>query len=211
MFQIAIDGPAGSGKSTIAKLVAKELGFVYVSTGKYYRAYAYIIDSNNLSLNEFLKLIDTYEIVVDQNQVFINNKDISVEINSEKIGQIASEIATNKDIRNHAIKLQKKIAQNFNVVMDGRDIGTVVLPNAQLKIFLIANSEIRAKRRIKELGLNLDSIEKIKKEIEERDFRDKNREIDPLVKAKNAIIIDSSYLTLDEVKEQIITLYKQRI
>lgn len=211
MFQIAIDGPAGSGKSTIAKIIAHHLNFLYVSTGKYYRAYAYVIKKNNFSLEKFLTLIENYHIHIDQNKVLINGEDVSDEIMTESIGQLASEIATNEIIRKFAINLQKQVAKNFNIVMDGRDIGTVVLPNAQLKIFLIANSLVRAKRRVKELNLSDNDLERIKKEIEERDLRDETRLINPLVKAKDAIVIDTSDLSIEKVVEKILYFYKQRI
>ncbi|WP_036448684.1 (d)CMP kinase [Mycoplasmoides pirum] len=211
MFQIAIDGPAGSGKSTIAKLLATKLNFVYISTGKYYRTYAYIIKKFNLTIDEFINKSNSFEILINQNEVFVNQKNISELINNENIGNLASNIATNKEIRKIAVNAQKEFAKNNSVVMDGRDVGTVILPNAQLKIFLIADSKIRALRRIKEYNLDTSKLDLIKNEIENRDLRDLNREIDPLVQADDAICIDTSNLTIDEVINKIIELYQQRI
>lgn len=211
MFQIAIDGPAGSGKSTVSKILADKLNFVYLSTGKFYRAYAYIIHKNNINLETFLKNINSYNISISNNNVFVDGVDISDVIMSEEIGAIASSIATNKLIRKHAVYLQQKYSEKLNVVMDGRDIGTVVLPNAQLKIFLTANLKVRAMRRIKELNLDLTKLDQIEKEIKNRDLQDSNRESSPLIKAKDAIEIDTTYLSIIDVVDKIIFFYKKRI
>ena len=219
-FSIAIDGPAGAGKSTVAKQVAKMLNFIYIDTGAMYRAIGYYCLNNNVdilneemvnnSLNNInieLKFIDNLQ------RIYLNNEDITDLIRTQEVGKAASSVSVYSKVREKMVSMQQNIARDNNVVMDGRDIGTVVLPNANLKIFLTASSLERAKRRYKELlekGISED-LETIKKEIEERDYRDSNREISPLKQADDAIFLDSSNMTLEEEIEYILKLYKERI
>lgn len=211
MFKIAIDGPAGSGKSTIAKEVAKQLGFNYLSTGKFYRAYAYIMNMHQYSIEQLIDQLSGFQIVVKNETVLINGVDVSNQLNNETIGNLASKVAVNPTIRNLAVQAQRAIGKTTNIVMDGRDIGTVVLPDAQLKIFLYASPQVRAERRIKELNLDLKNLQQIQNEIQERDARDSSRKIAPLIQAKDAIFIDSSYLSISTIVNQIISLYKERV
>lgn len=211
MFQIAIDGPAGSGKSTIAKELAKRLGFSYLSTGKMYRAYAYITLKNKLNLQQLVSEIKNYQIDIDGDEVKVNNLDISNIIQSDEISDLTSKIATYEDLRKIAVKAQQDYANFHNVVMDGRDIGSIVLPNAQLKFFLTANARVRAYRRAKELNLSETSINEVEKQIIERDKRDFSRTISPLVKTWDAIEIDTSNLNVDEVLIKMLEICKSRL
>ncbi len=217
MFNIAIDGPAGAGKSTIAKLVAKKMGFIYVDTGAMYRTMAYkcLISNIDVEDEEAVSAICTdanirIEYVDGTQKIFLDEEDVSELIRKEEVGNCASVIAKYQAVREQLVKMQKNIATENNVIMDGRDIGTTVLPNADLKIYLTASSATRAKRRFDELtakgvACNLDEIEK---DIIERDTRDMNRKISPLVQAEDAMYLDSSNMTIDEVVNEIISLAK---
>lgn len=211
-MQIAIDGPAGAGKSTIAKIFARDNGYIYIDTGAMYRAMGLYMNENDIDFrNEKLvseacnkaKIDLGYE---DGNlRVFLNNTDVSSRIRTQEVGETASVISTYAEVRKQLVHLQRKLASNHDVVMDGRDIGTNVLPNAELKIYLNASVDVRADRRAKELaqkGEDAD-MEEIKAEIEQRDFRDKNRPINPLKKAEDAIEIDCSYMSIEEVVAEI--------
>ena len=214
-MNIAIDGPAGAGKSTIARLAAKELGFVYVDTGAMYRAIALYLLDNHTDINDeadLKKALDSINInIVYENgvqHVFLDLVDVSEEIRSEKVGNMASTSSALAPVRTKLLDLQRDVAAKNDVIMDGRDIGTVVLPNADVKVFLTASVECRAKRRFDELkakGENPD-FDKIAKDIEERDYRDSHREISPLKQADDAILVDSSDMTIDEVVDAIINL-----
>ena len=218
-MNIAIDGPAGAGKSTIARLAAKELGFVYVDTGAMYRAIAlYLLDNhtdieNEEELKTALKQIHiniVYESGVQH--VFLDLQDVSTEIRSEKVGNMASKSSALAPVREKLLDLQRDIAAKNDVIMDGRDIGTNILPNAELKIYLTASVDVRAKRRYDELiihGENPD-LETIKKDIEQRDYQDMNRDIAPLKQAEDAVLIDSSDLGIAEVVDKIVTLAKEK-
>ena len=207
-FNIAIDGPAGAGKSTIAKLVAKELGFVYVDTGAMYRAMAlYFIrheidPKNEEAINKACPDIHVsinYEDGVQQ--VLLNGENVNGLIRTEEVGNMASMTSAIPEVRGKLLELQRTLAREKDVIMDGRDIGTHVLPDADVKIYLTASVEIRAKRRYKELvekGVQCD-LKEIEKDIEERDYRDMTRKIAPLKKAEDAILVDSSDMTLKEV------------
>lgn len=215
--KIAIDGPAGAGKSTIAKMVAKELGFIYVDTGAMYRAMALYMINNNIDAGDSEKISATCQSAditikhVDGAQkVYLNGEDVTDLVRREEVGKMASASSVNGDVRKKLVELQQKLAETTDVVMDGRDIGTVVLPNADLKVFLTASSRVRAERRYKELtqkGETCD-IDAIEKDIIERDYRDSHREISPLKQAEDAILVDSSYMTIDEVAKKIINLYE---
>lgn len=219
-YNIAIDGPAGAGKSTIAKRVANELDFIYVDTGAMYRAVAYFFLQNgieNLDGVNVSVLCAQMDIRINyengSQQVYLNDKNVNEFLRKENVGKMASVVAVNELVREKLLDLQKYIAEEVDVVMDGRDIGTKILPNAQLKIFLTASVDVRAKRRFDELtekGIECD-IEEIKADIKQRDERDINRDISPLCQAEDAVLVDSSYMTIDEVVEEIIKLYNERI
>lgn len=218
-MNIAIDGPAGAGKSTIARLAAKELGFVYVDTGAMYRAIAlYLLDNktdiyNEEELKRALSHINI-NIVYENNvqHVFLDLVDVSEEIRSEKVGNMASTSSALAPVREKLLDLQREIAAKNDVIMDGRDIGTNILPNAELKIYLTASVDVRAKRRFDELKLKGENpdLEDIKKGIETRDYQDMNRDIAPLKQAEDAVLIDSSDMTIAEVVDKIIYLTKEK-
>lgn len=207
-FNIAIDGPAGAGKSTIAKKLAKELGFVYVDTGAMYRAMAYYFLINNIDVNDEaaisaacsnVKVSLTYEEGVQN--VWLNGENVSGVIRQEEVGKMASVTSIYPVVRKKMVELQKNLAQTTDVIMDGRDIGTVVLPNADVKIYMTASSAIRAKRRFDELtakGVEC-NLEEIEKDIIDRDYRDMTRETSPLKKADDAVELDTSELDIDGV------------
>ena len=215
MYNIAIDGPAGAGKSTIAKIVAKELGFIYVDTGAMYRTLALACFRDNIDTTDEEAVVakcESVEVTLGYEdgtqKVFLNGEDVSKEIRREEIGNLTSSIAVYPGVRKILVALQKDLASKNNVVMDGRDIGTAVLPNADLKIYLDASVKTRAKRRYDELvekGQDC-NLEEIEKDIEDRDYRDMNREVSPLSQAKDAIRVDSSDMTIDEVVNKIISL-----
>ncbi len=214
MINIAIDGPAGAGKSTIAKLVAKKLGYIYVDTGAMYRAIAYDLLKNGIdpenkeALKAELSKIDvalSYE--GDTQIVLLNGENVNGFIRTEEVGNMASKSSAKPEVRAALLELQRDMAKKNNVVMDGRDIGTNILPDAQVKIYLTASSKERANRRYKELiekGMEAD-LEKIEADIIDRDNRDMNREIAPLKQAEDAEYLDSSDMTIDQVVEHIIS------
>jgi cytidylate kinase len=216
---IAIDGPAGAGKSTIAKMVAKELGFIYVDTGAMYRAMALYMINNGIKAEESDKIsatCQTADITIKYEDgvqvVYLNGENVNGLIRTEAVGNMASASSVNGDVRKKLVELQQKLAETTDVVMDGRDIGTVVLPGADLKVFLTASSRVRAERRYKELtekGVACD-IETIEKDIIDRDYRDSHRENSPLKQAEDAILVDSSYMTIEEVAGKIIELYRAK-
>lgn len=209
-MNIAIDGPAGAGKSTIAKLVSKKLGFIYVDTGAMYRAIALYFLNNNIDVDNNESVLSACnDIKIDikyednNQQVYLNGENVSSLIRQEKVGNMASKVAAKQAVRNVLLQLQRDIAASSDVIMDGRDIGTFVLPNAELKIYLTASVSTRAKRRYDELvskGENPD-MKTIEKDIEQRDFQDMNREISPLKQADDAIYLDTSNMSIDEVVE----------
>ena len=214
-FNVAIDGPAGAGKSTIAKLVAKEKGFIYVDTGAMYRAIALHLlrkgvtpDEKDRFAAECADADVTIRYVDGVQQVLLNGENVSGLIRTEEVGNMASSSSVDKDVRAILLDLQRNLAKENDVVMDGRDIGTNILPNADVKVYLTASVEERATRRFKELtekGQECD-FEKIKADIKERDERDMNREIAPLKQAEDAVLIDSSDMTIEEVKDAICKL-----
>lgn len=218
-FSIAIDGPAGSGKSTVAKIIAKKLSFIYVDTGAMYRTIALYFLQNNIDLNNELLVNDNlYKIDIkiiynnDKQQLILNNQNVTDLIRTNEVSQGASIVSTYLKVRERLVDLQQNIAKNNNVVMDGRDIGSVVLPNAFLKIFLTASVSCRTKRRYLELKEKSEdvSIEIIEKEIKERDYRDTHRKNSPLIQVEDAILIDSTNMTINEVCDAIIELYQKR-
>ncbi|CUX43738.1 (d)CMP kinase [Clostridium sp. C105KSO13] len=212
-YNVAIDGPAGAGKSTIAKLVAKEKGYIYVDTGALYRAMAVCFLDAGIKPGEKEKIIAAcehanvsikYENKVQQ--VYAGSVNITSRLREEAVGNMASFSSAIPEVRQKLLKLQQHIAENENVVMDGRDIGTNILPHADVKIYLTADTATRAKRRYDELtrkGVACD-YNKIRKDMEERDTRDMNRETAPLKKAGDAVLIDSSHLSIEEVVSEIL-------
>jgi CMP/dCMP kinase len=217
LFAIAIDGPSGAGKSTVARLVAKELNFLYIDTGAMYRAFALYFLKNDIDINNtqnVLKELDNINMQVEfkkNNQIiYLDNDDVSNLIRNEKISEMASKIASIPEVRTKLVKVQKKLAKSHSVVMDGRDAGSTVLPNAQIKIYLDANLEIRANRRMNELAKKEGACNynEIKQNLHNRDEFDKGRKITPLIKTEDAIYIDSSDMKRDEVVKEIIGYYK---
>lgn len=214
-FNVAIDGPAGAGKSTIAKAVAAKKGYVYVDTGAMYRAMALYFLRANISKDDEAKIsasVDDIKVSIKYEDgaqhVILNDEDVTGLIRTEEVGNMASATSVYGAVRTKLVALQQELAKTTDVIMDGRDIGTVVLPNADVKVFLTASVECRAKRRFEELkakGENPD-FDKIAKDIEERDYRDSHREISPLKQADDAILVDSSDMTIDEVVDAIINL-----
>ncbi len=212
-YNIAIDGPASAGKSTIAKLVAKEKNFIYVDTGAMYRAMSLFfmqqqVDASNIeAITSICKQADISIAYEDgMQQVYLNGENVTVQLREEAVGNMASKTATIPAVRAHLLNLQKDLAKAYDVVMDGRDIGSNILPNADLKIYLTASVEARANRRYRELlekGVTCNLME-IAQDIQERDDRDMNREIAPLMQASDAILVDSSDMTIAEVVEKIL-------
>lgn len=214
-INVAIDGPAGAGKSTIAKLIAKKMGYIYVDTGAMYRAMALYFIRNGIKaedtqkVSEKCKDADISIAYRDGEQVvLLDEENVNGLIRTEEVGNMASATSANKNVRQKLVELQKKLAANSDVVMDGRDIGTVVLPNADVKVYLTASSSVRAKRRYDELiakGEKAD-LATIEADIIERDNRDMTREISPLRQADDAVLVDSSYMTIDEVVQTVVDL-----
>lgn len=218
-YQIAIDGPAGAGKSTIAKRLAKQLGFVYVDTGAMYRAIALYFIRHGIPPEDEASILDgcgrmeisiAYEDGVQQ--VYLNGENVSSLIRAEEVGNMASATSGYPAVRAKLLELQREVAARENVVMDGRDIGTCVLPDAQTKIYLTASTRTRAMRRYKELtdkGQEC-SLEEIEKDIADRDYRDAHREIAPLAQAEDAVFVDSSQMTIDQVIDTIVKAAQDR-
>lgn len=206
-MKIAIDGPAGSGKSTIAKKLARKLNIEYIDTGAMYRALAYYMNQNNLSLEELKINMKTLNIEFKEEKTFINGKDISDFIRTNEVSSLASKISKDKDIREKLVDLQRKLADKVSCVMEGRDITSVVLKDAEYKFYLDANSKVRAIRRKNDLkGKDKDiSLDKLIEEIEERDLRDKTRENSPLKLTEDSIYIDTSYMDVNEVVDKIMS------
>lgn len=207
-FHIAVDGPAGSGKSTICDIVAERLNIIHIDTGSMYRAITYLALEKKIDLNDeksygFVK--DT-SIVYEENKIFANGIDVTEQIRSLEVTKNVSKVSSFPSVRKHLVKLQRKASKGKNVIMDGRDIGSVVLPNADLKIFLTANIEERAKRRMLELhakGQDVDLLTMIE-DIKIRDHKDSTRKVSPLIIPKDAIIVDSTNYSIEETVEVII-------
>ena len=217
---IAIDGPAGAGKSTIAKKVAKELSFIYVDTGAMYRAMAYYLLSQCIKGDEQEAIAEkcqgadiSIEYKDGEQIVILNGENVNGVIRTEEVGNMASVSSANPKVREHLLKLQRTLAASNDVVMDGRDIGTTILPDAEVKIYLTASPETRAKRRALEYeqkGIACD-INQICQDIVARDLRDMNREISPLKQAEDAVLVDSSEMGIDEVVNAILHVYRQKV
>lgn len=219
-FSIAIDGPAGAGKSTIAKEIAKRLQFIYIDTGAMYRTIALYYMDKGIECDKreaVLKELDTITISIDYvdevQHVFLGDSDVTNRIRTQQVGENASKVSAIAEVRAKLVAIQQELARKINVVMDGRDIGSVVLPDAPLKIYLTAGSRVRAERRYKEYiekGVTAD-LDTIEKEIIDRDYRDMHRDASPLVCVPDAVVIDSSYMTVDEVADRVIELVKERM
>lgn len=216
-INIAIDGPAGAGKSTIAKKVSAEMGYIYVDTGALYRTIALYITENNISDEDIEKSLENAEVslkfINGVQRVYLGDRDVSDLIRTPEISMSASRTSAIPAVRKHLFGLQQKIANENNVIMDGRDIGTVVLPDADVKIFLTASAEERANRRYKELSEKPDcpSYQEILDDIIKRDYQDMNRETAPLKQAEDAVLVDSTSLTLEQVVEKIIEIVREKI
>lgn len=217
-MNIAMDGPAGAGKSTIAKRLAKKLGFIYVDTGAMYRAMAYYFLQHNIDAKDEnaiaaacpdVDVTITYE--NGEQQVLLNGENVNGVIRNEEVGNMASSTSVYPVVRKKLVELQRQLAKSADVIMDGRDIGTCVLPDAQVKIYLTASSATRAKRRYDELtekGVSCDLAE-IEKDIIDRDYRDMHRETSPLRQAEDAVLVDSSEMNIDEVVDAIYQVYSE--
>ena len=219
MFNVAIDGPAGAGKSTIAKAAAKELGFIYVDTGALYRAIAYnavtkgVIDDSKKIIDMLTDTNVELKYVDGVQAVYLNGDDVSAYIRTPEISMGASKVSAIPQVREFLLNLQRDIAQKNNVIMDGRDIATVVLPNADVKIFLFASPECRAQRRYKELmekGEDV-TLEDVLADVNQRDYQDSHREIAPLKPSEDSVMADTSKLNLEESIQLIIDIIKERI
>ena len=208
-YSVAIDGPAGAGKSTIAKRLAKDLGFYYVDTGAIYRTLGYFFDLIGIGpkdIDGITRLIDECVIEIEYDEdgsqhMFLNEIDVTEDIRTPEISKIASTISAHKLVRDTMLDMQRDMARKHNVIMDGRDIGTVVLPRADVKFFLTASPEVRAKRRFEELQAkgSKDSYEKVLKDVNDRDYADSHRAVAPLKCTKNHILVDTSDMTVEQV------------
>ncbi len=216
---IAIDGPAGAGKSTVARKVAQKLSFIYVDTGAMYRAMALyllrqkIAAEDTAGIEDACKAADITIVHQDgEQQVLLDGEDVTAFLRTEEVGNMASVSSANGEVRRKLVALQQKLAGETDVVMDGRDIGTEVLPDAGVKIYLTASVHTRAVRRYQELREKGEKVflEKIENDIQKRDEQDKNRENSPLRQAEDAVLVDSSEMTVDQVVEKILTIYRER-
>lgn len=216
-MNVAIDGPAGAGKSTIAKLCAKKMDLIYVDTGAMYRAVALYLLESGIDVNDRSAVAEKckgagvdikYEDGVQN--VYLNGTNVTGRLREEAVGNTASVTSAVPEVRTQIFSLQRGLAERGGLIMDGRDIGTVVMPDADVKIYLTASSEVRAKRRVLELEAKGEhpDFEEVKKDIEDRDHRDMTREISPLKQADDAILVDTSDMTIDEVVEKICSLCK---
>lgn len=216
IISIAIDGPAGSGKSTISKLISKKLDIVYIDTGAMYRAFTLKVLNKNINLDDIEKIIlELNKTVIDfkDNHIYLDGKMVDKQIRNNIINQNVSHIAKIKEVRQGMVELQRKIAKNTSVVMDGRDIGTVVLPDATYKFFIIANIDERAKRRYKDLMVEGEAditLEQVKNELKIRDEIDSTREVAPLVKDKDAIEVDTTEKNIEESVNTILEIIQGR-
>ena len=219
MASIAIDGPAGAGKSTIARRIARELSYIYVDTGAMYRAMALYLLKNQIPVQDREQMEEACQnadisIVYEngEQQVILNGENVTDQLRTEEVGNMASVSSPNEKIREKLVQLQRKLAKTADVVMDGRDIGTKVLPDADLKIYLTASARVRALRRYGELsekGIPCD-LDEIEEDIKKRDERDMNREVSPLRQAEDAVLVDTSEMKIEDVVSEILRIYSTR-
>ncbi len=215
MIRIAIDGPGGAGKSTIAKLAAEKMNMEYIDTGAMYRAIGWTFAKNNVDVKDekaVSEILERTEIDFSNNHIYVNGIDVSSEIRTPEISKAASICSQLPSVRTKLVAFQRQIAAGKSVVMDGRDIGTNVLPNAEVKIFLTADPMVRAKRRYDQL---LESgkeanLESIYEDIKERDYQDTHRELNPLVQAEDAVLLDTSDMTIEEVLNAIVNMAEEK-
>lgn len=216
-INIAIDGPAGAGKSTIAKMVSAEMGYIYVDTGALYRTIAIYLKENNIADEDIEKSLENADVslkFIDGTQrVYLGDRDVTGLIRTPEISMAASRTSAIPAVRRHLFDLQQKIARENNIIMDGRDIGTVVLPDADVKIYLTATPEERANRRYKELSEKPDcpSYDDVLNDIIQRDYQDMNRTAAPLKQADDAVLVDSTNLTLEQAVERITEIIREKI
>ena len=220
-YSIAIDGPAGAGKSTIARRLAKELGYYYVDTGAIYLTVAYFMDLLGISpkdVDGVERYIDELTINIEYDEegkqhMLMNGMDVTDDIRTQDISQKASLVSAHKVVRDMLLDMQRQVAREHNVFMDGRDIGTVVLPKANVKIFMTASAEIRAKRRYDELTAKgqKTTLAQVLKDVQQRDYQDTHREIAPLKQAKDAVLVDTSELDIDGVVDAIKAVVREKI
>jgi len=210
---IAIDGPSGVGKSTVSKKVAERLGLIYIDTGAMYRSVALSLKNSSVSPSDLvnveshlLSLTIEFKRNNHANLVFLNGLDVSTEIRTKEISELSSKVSSIASVREYARRLQQEMGESGGVVMEGRDIGTVIFPDAEVKIFLTASNEVRAKRRLGDYKDGNATLDEVMKELSERDKRDEDRELAPLRKAKDAIEIDTGDMTIEEVVEKIIEI-----
>ena len=218
-LQVAIDGPASSGKSTVAKIIAKRFGYVYCDTGAMYRSVTWAALENGIDVSDTKQVIDlarrikiTFEPGQPDQRVFVDGHEVTKDIRTEKIAANVSEVAAIPEVRAQMVEQQRQIAQAGGIVMDGRDIGTTVLPDAQVKVFLVASAHERARRRYEEnlqKGLATQSLDELEAAIKLRDQKDSTRKVSPLTQAKDAILIDTTSLTIDQVVDEISALIKK--
>ncbi|MCT7727301.1 (d)CMP kinase [Lactobacillus iners] len=217
-MQVAIDGPASAGKSTVAKIIAKNMGYIYLDTGAMYRACTLVAKQNHLAYDDqsgILKALNnniiSFKNINDDQRVYINDKDVSFDIRTPEITANVSQVSALSEIRKKMVEIQRKIAGENNIIMDGRDIGTTVLPDADVKIFLIASVASRAKRRyldFKEKGIN-QNLTDIEKDIADRDYKDMHRKISPLRKAEDAYQVDTTDMSIDQVVNKLTQIIKK--
>ena len=220
-YSIAIDGPAGAGKSTIARRLAKELGYYYADTGAIYRTVAYFLDLLGIApkdVDGVERYIDELTINIEYDEegkqhMLMNGMDVSDDIRTQDISQKASLVSAHKVVRDMLLDMQRRVAREHNVIMDGRDIGSVVLPRADVKIFLTASAEVRAKRRYDELTAKgqKTTFEQVLKDVQQRDYQDSHREIAPLKQAKDAVLLDTSDLDIDGVVAAMKAIVQEKI
>ena len=218
-LQVAIDGPASSGKSTVAKIIAKRFGYVYCDTGAMYRSVTWAALENGIDVSDTKQVIDlarrikiTFEPGQPDQRVFVDGHEVTKDIRTEKIAANVSAVAAIPEVRAQMVEQQRQIAQAGGIVMDGRDIGTTVLPDAQVKVFLVASAHERARRRYEEnlqKGLATQSLDELEAAIKLRDQKDSTRKVSPLTQAKDAILIDTTSLTIDQVVDEISELIKK--
>ena len=215
-YSVAIDGPAGAGKSTIAKLLAKKMGYIYVDTGAMYRSVAFYCIKNHIDLNDeqaVEQAISNIQIrLTADNKVYLNDEDVSLQIRTDEVSLGASCVSKYQAVRTFLVDEQRKMAETGNVILDGRDIGTTVLPDAFCKIYLTASVDARAKRRYDELAQKGEKCDYdiIKKDIEQRDYQDMHREISPLKQADDAVLVDTSDMNIEQVVECIENIINER-